>query len=70
MVLIRLETEDGRFVGNVEVLPFPEAPKGVVWGQRFFILHQATPEAIYREAFFAFSLTSGDRCMELSQTQG
>lgn len=66
MVIVRLETEDGRFVGNVEVAPFLSAPEILMWGDRFFKLHQATPEAIYRECFCAVSLTTAERCVELS----
>ena len=65
MVLVRLETSNGRFVGNVEVLPFLTAPEILLWGERFFKLHQKNP-ATYRECFCAVSLTTGERCIELS----
>jgi hypothetical protein len=74
MILVRLETGDERFVGNVEIMPFLEAPAIVIWGDRFFILKYGSPhplyenvKAIYTEVFAAISFTSGARCMELSQ---
>ncbi len=65
MVLVRLETSDGRFVANVEVLPFLTAPDVILWGQRYFKLHLLNP-ATYRECFVAVSLTTGARALELS----
>ncbi|HEY9608945.1 hypothetical protein [Allocoleopsis sp.] len=66
MVLVRLETSDGRFVANVEVLPFLSAPDVVLWGERHFKLHQENP-ATYRECFVAVSLTTGEKALELSR---
>jgi len=73
MILIRLETGDERFVGNVEITPFLEAPAIVIWEDRHFVLKNASPPALYKvgaiytEAHAAISFTSGARCMELSQ---
>lgn len=67
MILVRLETADGRFVANVEVLPFLSAPDVILWGERHFKLHQDQENpATYRECFVAVSLTSGERALELS----
>ena len=72
MILIRLETGDEKFVGNVEIMPFLEAPAIVIWGDRHFVLKNSSHpndlkvRAIYKEAFAAISFTSGARCMELS----
>lgn len=66
MVLVRLETSVGDFVGIVEVPPFLSAPDVILWGNRHFKLYQENP-AIYRECFVAVSFTSGERAVELSK---
>lgn len=72
MILIRLETEDGRFVGNVEIAPFETLPNIVIWDNRHFLLKNSSPPAlmrvigIYWETFAAVSLTTPRRSLELS----
>jgi hypothetical protein len=57
MLKARLETSDGRLVGNAKILPFNKYPAIVGWGQRLFYLYSANAnEAVYREAF-AFWVT-------------
>lgn len=50
LVRVRLETGDGQFVSDVLVMPFKVAPDVVLWGSRYFQLHQENP-ATYRECF-------------------
>ena len=67
MLLVRLETEDGSFVGIVEILPFFTPPKVLIWGNRVFILHSHVDEEItYRECFAVVSITGVERALELA----
>lgn len=66
MTLVRLETSDGSFVANVEILPFLKAPDVILWGERHFKLHQENP-VTYRECFVAVSFTPSERAVQLSK---
>jgi hypothetical protein len=67
MVVVRLETSNGCLVGKVEIMAFDEQlPDVVLWGNRVFTLVYPEPDACYRECFFAISLTTPERCVELS----
>ena len=52
MILVRLETSDGRFVAEVEVPPFTTPPDVLIWGNRTFIYESnRPPQPVYRECF-------------------
>lgn len=60
MIRIRLTVRDGAYVADVSIPPFKSMPEVIVWGQRFFGLHQMLDEpedpcaAEYREVFAYF----------------
>lgn len=59
MKRVRLETADGKFVFDGEILPFLPIgnlspwPRVLIWGERFFMIHDEAPPATYREVFVA-----------------
>lgn len=67
MLLVRLETEDGNFVGIVEILPFCSPPRVLIWGNRVFTLYShVNDDVTYRECFAVVSITSSERAIELA----
>lgn len=53
---VRLDTKDGLFITEIEILPFLEMPDVIVWGERHFVPKSSygsngTTKHVYREAF-------------------
>jgi hypothetical protein len=66
--IVTVQTEEGKPLGKVEIVPFSQTPKVLRWGAMTFLLHQVEPEIIYRECFVAVSGTSLERAIILESS--
>lgn len=58
LIQVRLETAQGDYIADVEVLPYPKSPDMLLWGERFFIYRGGkNGQECFREGFCCISFT-------------